>query len=572
MANIFPIGISHIPAVGTPTVILGTLTITVSSISHSPAIGTPAIANINLQGQGIPADQQGVGIPQLYSVSAANESWTQVETQLPEFIRDDHPEFIKFIQEFFRWRERKEGPLYMLRRLFSLQDINTTSIELMEFFFREYAPTFPRSTVLSPSVIIKNIRQFYLAKGTEKSFKFLFRVFFGQDIEFYYPRLDILRFSDGKWIQDRTIKCILESGDPSLIIGNRIIGTTTKASAFVEKVLLVQDGNITTYELFLNRSSITGKFQANEILASEDGSITLRLLPIVVKIRINQGGLGYQAGQEVIINGDGFNCKARINTVTNVGAVKTVQIYQFGSGYSPLTTTVTFPLYPGVTSLAYGTPIFDTITKYPGYFLNSDGQFSSLKAIQDGNYYSQWSYVIKSEQSRDKYESIVKSLVHPAGFIMFSEVNSETVIDGGAELPVDDNGESNLEVDIFTDLQNDYNEFNIVEPQELFFVDAGAELEESSIELSQEDSDYDIESEQLGPTWRAWNVWKTDYRPTPVFGLPNDEVVDPPGYFDLYANTPLKAFANEKLSDIRYKEYLAIDHLPETQISQEEEP
>jgi hypothetical protein len=562
MSNIFAPSLSNSPKVGLPAVQQGTLRVVPSSVIGGSYVSVPAVGHINLTGHSVLGTRQKLGVPSLYATSTVNELHPQVEFQVPAFIQDEHRDFLAFMREYYRFTEKNGGPLQFLRRLLSVQDIDETTTELLEYFYREYAPSFPRNTALSPSIIIKNIKSFYLAKGSEKSFKFLFRVFFGADVEFYYPRVDILRFSDAKWVQDRTAKCVRISGDPSQLIGNRIIGTKSKASAYVEKVLLVQDGTITSVELFLNRSSIVGKFQPDEVVKDELNTCQLRVLPLIVKIKLEEKGKGYQAGQEVKVRGEGFNCKARITAVGTQGEVESVQVYQFGAGYKPETTVIEFTSPPGIFQTATGTAIFDTTAKYPGYFLNSDSMLSSGKRIQDGYYYQQFSYVIKSEESRDKYESIVRRLVHPAGFTFFSEVTTESFLDASVSAPSTD-VEPSTDVTIV-------NEVNIP-PEDGSQQDLSTIPDaDCSVEIFTEDATYDISSISLGPTWGDFETWKIDYRPTSAFGDRNAGMAQE-GYYNLYANTPLKVFADVVLREISYNPWAPIDFTPETDIFQEVE-
>jgi len=48
-------------------------------------------------------------------------------------------------------------------------------------------------------LLIKIIKEFNIARGTEASYKFLFRLLFNEDIEIFYPNKNILIPSDGKW-------------------------------------------------------------------------------------------------------------------------------------------------------------------------------------------------------------------------------------------------------------------------------------------------------------------------------------------------------------------------------------
>lgn len=524
---------------------------------------------IDLTGCAISNDTQRFGIATLYDTSEVNQIHPQIEYQLPEFIQDEHREFVNFMREYYRFTEKKEGPLHYMRRLLTLQDVDQTTEEIMEFFHREYAPSFPRSTKLLPSLIIKNIKQFYLSKGSEDSFRFLFRVLFGQDIDFYYPRLDILRFSDGKWVQDRTIKCVKLDGSPSRLIGNRIIGRSSKASAFVENVLFVQDGSISTLELFLNRSSISGQFQPDEIITDEDQTCQLRVVPLVVKIAISNKGAGYKVGQQVSVLGEGFNSRAFISTVNDDGGIESIVVNQFGAGYKECTTTVEIPLYEGVTKRATGVAVFDTLTKYPGYFVNSDGMLSSTKRVQDGYYYQQFSYVIKSQESRDLYESAVKRLVHPAGLIFFSEVTSEALLEASCSIPPALDNSIATEVQLFTDLKLIPDEI-ISRLTEFVFQDASCKLgDDIQIDVYDEYLTYSPASVNLGPTWGDWDKWKADYRPH-TLSRPEEEIGEF-GFYDAYASTPLKAFANVKLSEITYHPASSIDFVPETDVRHETE-
>ena len=55
--------------------------------------------------------------------------------------------------------------------------------------------------------VLKNIKDFYRAKGNEASFQYIFRILYGkEDVTFYYPSNDIMRLSDGRWTLNKTLK------------------------------------------------------------------------------------------------------------------------------------------------------------------------------------------------------------------------------------------------------------------------------------------------------------------------------------------------------------------------------
>ena len=63
------------------------------------------------------------------------------------------------------------------------------------------------------------------------------------------------------------------------------------------------------------------------------------------------------------------------------------------------------------------------ILSYPGFFSNINGSLSNpLICLQDNHLYQNFSYVIQSSVSRNKFSDVVKNLLHPAGMLMFSDL------------------------------------------------------------------------------------------------------------------------------------------------------
>ena len=67
--------------------------------------------------------------------------------------------------------------------------------------------------------------------------------------------------------------------------------------------------------------------------------------------------------------------------------------------------------------------IVDGISSPRGDFLDDTSKVSARYACIQDSYYFQWfSYVISSPIQQSKYDSMVKKTIHPAGFIMFSDL------------------------------------------------------------------------------------------------------------------------------------------------------
>ena len=75
------------------------------------------------------------------------------------------------------------------------------------------------------------------------------------------------------------------------------------------------------------------------------------------------------------------------------------------------------------------------LTNKPGYWIDTTGQISDAMVLQGKSLdateqslvlYQPFSYVIRSSLSIDKWKESVKTVLHPAGFALFSEINNET--------------------------------------------------------------------------------------------------------------------------------------------------
>jgi hypothetical protein len=67
---------------------------------------------------------------------------------------------------------------------------------------------------------------------------------------------------------------------------------------------------------------------------------------------------------------------------------------------------------------------FSGLLKYDGDYIGTDGQPSSIKKIQDSEYYQDFSYEIISDQSARIFGTILEKTIHPAGLRYFSRILS----------------------------------------------------------------------------------------------------------------------------------------------------
>jgi hypothetical protein len=122
--------------------------------------------------------------------------------KVPEFVREEYPLFVTFLEAYYEFLENKQGTnkndlLTESKNLKTIFDIDASIDEFEQNFFNTYASLIPVDVQGNKDLLIKNILPLYQSKGSENSFKLLFRFLFGQEPTIVYPKDNILRASDG---------------------------------------------------------------------------------------------------------------------------------------------------------------------------------------------------------------------------------------------------------------------------------------------------------------------------------------------------------------------------------------
>ncbi len=249
-------------------------------------------------------------------MSTLNKVSTLIESQLPEFIRSEFPTFVEFLQKYYEFLEQPGNPTYEIKLFQQNHDVDLTRESLLSYFRTKVLPSFPEESQLSTERIIKSARDFYAKKGTPDSFKFLFHVLYDKDLEIFFPKLQILRASDGKWVLPQAFRLTISSGNQSVDLNalknRKGIGTISRATCIIERVYRSYDAGTNTeiYEAYV--SGVTRPFVNGETLDIEyvdtNGTklvFTETIIGSLSNIRINprKRGRRYVTGDPVVIYG-----------------------------------------------------------------------------------------------------------------------------------------------------------------------------------------------------------------------------------------------------------------------------
>ena len=140
--------------------------------------------------------------------------------------------------------------------------------EVFDKFRRQYLPTIEIDySSINPVQVIKSISDFYISKGTELATQYLFKIMFGEQVDIYYPRDEIISPSAATWVVDTVLRAELIEGDPANLIDSQLIQyadpvdlSVKNAQALIENVITIIEGKDTIYELAISEETLSGSF------------------------------------------------------------------------------------------------------------------------------------------------------------------------------------------------------------------------------------------------------------------------------------------------------------------------
>lgn len=261
---------------------------------------------------------------------------TLVSSQLPEFIRSDYETFTTFIQAYYEFLEQDQGAQEVLQNIRSYRDIDTTIDSFIEYFIKQYCDSIPRNLLHNKRALVKRIEDLYNSKGSENAYRLLFRLLYNKDIDFIYPYQQVLKASDGKWIQDTSFFMRTITGDSSTIIGKELL---IKSSTTTYPIRIKNRKNTSTstgivsnvHEYFYDNSK---NVPVNIGDVIEVGGFKGEVVSAVTSAVIVSPGVGFKVGDILPLTaGVGNAAKLKVTKVNSTGGILNVQFLSYGIGY-----------------------------------------------------------------------------------------------------------------------------------------------------------------------------------------------------------------------------------------------
>ena len=306
-----------------------------------------------------------------------------VSGHVPEFVKSDYTTFVSFIEAYYRFLEQDQGALEVVQNAKEYGDIDRTLDSFVNYFIANYAQDISYNVLLNKRLLVKRIKDLYEAKGSELSFKLLFKLLYDTVVDTSHPYDNVLIASDGMWDQKVSLRIEITSGSITNIV-DRFLTITKNNIVYNDAIVRVKLLEADLYEVFLKSSSAT-LYEIGDsvsVISNNNAIFTGVVRPTTVSTRITAPGTGFKAGQifNVPLAG-GTDTLIRIVAVNSTGGILSLRILNFGYNYP--VDNITINLYSDLT-VATRAEVFNTTT---GGFKESIQLVSPHTAITASRYF-----------------------------------------------------------------------------------------------------------------------------------------------------------------------------------------
>lgn len=360
---------------------------------------------------------------------------------VPGFILDEYPLFIEFLEAYYEWLDQKGNPVEFLQDGNRYFDIDSTSTQFLEHFKKNFLDGFPTDLTLhkgdsdhylNERLLIKNIREIYKIKGSEKSIRLLFRIIADTEVTIEYPRDDIFALSSANYRDYRIVYVLKDTGnllsgfDPSDANGLQIRQyqgiVDVIGSATIQSLHELAHNGKEYYVLTL--SDVVGDFIQSDsqplIISQNSKTFDFYPVPSVSDLQIVKGGTDYVVGDFFTVgNTLQEHIKGFISLTDEDGAITKVRLFSNPVNYSgsdsiAITTSLGTGAQFSITQSVLSLPISE--------YRDNKNLISSVSKIQDSFEYQQFSYRVKSKRPLESYLKAIKDIVHPSGFVILNSL------------------------------------------------------------------------------------------------------------------------------------------------------
>ena len=127
-----------------------------------------------------------------------------IDDLVPDHVETSYPDLVNFLKTYALYLERSNDSAFYLNALDIQRDIDYVEDHLLTELQNEIGVAVPRDFATDPRMFYKRLAEFYRSRGTPESIKSFFRMIYNDDVETYFPFVDLFEPSDGDWTDQAT--------------------------------------------------------------------------------------------------------------------------------------------------------------------------------------------------------------------------------------------------------------------------------------------------------------------------------------------------------------------------------
>lgn len=265
-----------------------------------------------------------------------------IKGRFQSFVKDDYPNFAKFMGDYFKWLEQDNNFLQIVNDWRSNTEPSNNVEPYITAILEDVGFDINQDISIPKSTLLHFMKDFYLARGSTQSFEFLFRVLFADDtIKIRYPRENLLIPSYAEYgekfyvylsannVGSRDYLAILQNLTE---LSGTLTGLTSKVVVSVESITPILGNSKTYLEIEILKS--IGDFIVGENVSLTVGDNQIvEVIQNVSSVDIHAGGSGYQLNDPVIVSHAQITSNGYVSKISS-GGIDSLTITSAGTGYT----------------------------------------------------------------------------------------------------------------------------------------------------------------------------------------------------------------------------------------------
>lgn len=270
--------------------------------------------------------------------------------KLPEFVHELYPRFVSLIKDHLTFMEQDENFLRILLDWnYNMEPSNEVD-PYLDAILKDLGFESGQNLAIKKSTMLHILRDFYLSRGSEDSFKILFRALFNEPVSIHYPRDQMLVPSAAQYGERHFIFTSANNKDTieyQTVLasirenGGTLTGLTSNVSASIENISVVHGSGIPYLQIEILQPNF--EFDVNEVATIQSGNAEFfELIKPVLEIEVVDGGFGYLESDKIQVTGPNLQGQTYVSKVSL-------------GGVTSLTFPTLSPAVEGMTVKAYPT-------------------------------------------------------------------------------------------------------------------------------------------------------------------------------------------------------------------------